>query len=193
MELINVITIAVAVLFGPVAAVQVDRFLSRRRENRKKKNEIFKTLMATRGTTLSYHHVEALNRIDLEFAGNKKFENVIIAWKEYFDQLNQPFNDEQFPVWNSRKTELFTELLFQMGKSLGYSFDKVLIKRNAYSPVGHANQEHETQLIRKYILEVLEGRRNMPFELIQNYDEDTIQRQNELQRLMTEYYRKELE
>ncbi|MDE2314976.1 MAG: hypothetical protein KGK06_01085, partial [Xanthomonadaceae bacterium] len=60
------LTIA-AVLLSPLIAVQVTRYLDNKKEVRERQLWIFKTLMATRASSMSPHHVEALNRIDLEF------------------------------------------------------------------------------------------------------------------------------
>lgn len=185
MELLDIVTIS-AIVIGPIAAVQIDKYLERNRDLKNRKESIFKTLMATRGTVLSYSHVEALNRIDLEFSSNKKYKRVIDAWKEYFDNLSQPATDEQLPVWSSRNTELLANLLFEMGKALHYNFDKVLIKRNVYSPVGHSNVEREQQAIRQGLLELLNGNRIIPMTVIQ--DEETIQKQKDLQVAMKKYY-----
>lgn len=61
------IIMVLAVFLGPVVAVRLTRFLDDRKEVRERKLWIFKTLMATRAYTLAQTHVEALNRIDLEF------------------------------------------------------------------------------------------------------------------------------
>ena len=58
MNTTEIITIA-AILSGPIVAVQVDKLIGRNREIKNRKLSIFKTLMATRGATLSYVHVEA--------------------------------------------------------------------------------------------------------------------------------------
>jgi hypothetical protein len=76
--------IILATLCGPVIAVQVTRYLDDQKEERGRKLQVFKTLMATRAYTLSPAHVEALNRIDLEFSGKKK---VIEVWRQYLDLL----------------------------------------------------------------------------------------------------------
>jgi len=187
MDWIEIIMIA-AVIIGPIAAVQIEKYLQRARDSKNRKEDIFKTLMATRGAVLSYDHVEALNRIDLEFSDNKKYRKVIDAWKEYFDNLRQRVTDENITVWSSKNEELLADLLFEMGKALKYNFDKVLIKRNVYSPVGHANIERENQEIRKGLIEVLEGQRVIPMTLIQ--DEEVINNQQEFQKILKEYYLK---
>lgn len=190
METVEILTI-LAIILGPIAAVQVDKWLQRNRADRERKVSIFKILMATRGSVLSYTHVEALNRIDLEFSDNKKYKKVIDTWKEYFDNLSQKVDDEQLAVWSARNEELISNLLFEMGKSLGYSFDKVLIKRNVYSPVAHGTTEREQQAIRKGIIEIMNGDRSVPFELIQSQDEETLERQKLLQEAMLKYYQKD--
>ncbi len=61
-----------AVFLGPIVAVQLTRYLDNKKEIRERKLWVFKTLMATRASALSPHHVEALNRIDLEFDSNHR-------------------------------------------------------------------------------------------------------------------------
>lgn len=187
MDWIEIIMIA-AVIMGPIGAVQIEKYLQRARDSKNRKEDIFKTLMATRGAVLSYDHVQALNRIDLEFSDNKKYRKVIDTWKEYFDNLRQRVTDENITVWSSKNEELLADLLIEMGKALKYNFDKVLIKRNVYSPIGHANIERENQDIRKGIIEVLEGQRVIPMTLIQ--DEEVINSQQEFQKIVKEYYLK---
>ena len=113
-----------AVLSGPIIAVQLTRFLDDRREVRNRKLQIFKSLMATRAYTMSWIHVEALNRIDLEFDKQEKSElEVIEAWKAYLDLLN---NSDKIPAeqWIVKRTELFVEMLHKMALVLDYTFDK---------------------------------------------------------------------
>lgn len=189
METVDILTI-LAIILGPITAVQVDKWLQRNRADRERKVSIFKTLMATRGSVLSYTHVEALNRIDLEFSDSKKYKKVIDKWKEYFDNLSQKVDEEQISAWSTRNEDLLSNLLFEMGKSLGYSFDKVLIKRNIYSPIAHGTTEREQQTIRKGLIEIMNGDRSVPFELLQTQDEETLKRQKLLQEAMIKYYQK---
>ena len=152
MKLYEILTV-LAIIAGPIFAVQAEKFLQRRRDDKYRRLSIFKTLMATRGSSLSFSHVEALNRIDLEFSDDKKYLKVISAWKEYFDNLGHKTQaDEQISIWLARNEELLANLLYEMGQSLGYKFDKVLIKRNIYSPIGHERTEREYDSIRKLSL-----------------------------------------
>ena len=179
-----------AIVLGPIIAVQVQKYLERSRDLKNRKLYIFKTLMATRGSVLSFAHVEALNRIDLEFSGDRKYLKVISSWKEYFDNLLQKAEtQEELIVWSARNEELLANLLFEMGLSLGYDFDKVLIKRNVYSPVGHFKTERENEIIRQELLKILQGNATLPIRIDHvELSEDAIERQTKLQNLMIEYY-----
>ncbi|MCX4291475.1 MAG: hypothetical protein OSJ36_06785 [Odoribacter sp.] len=190
MECSDIISIC-AIIAGPIFAVQIEKYLERRRENKNRRLSIFKTLMATRGTVLSWDHVEALNRIDLEFSGNKKFEKVIQAWKAYFDNLSQKYTPEEEAIWVNKNRDLLADLLYEMGHSLGFGFDKILIKRNVYSPVGHAKIEFEQEQIRKSMLEILSGDKGFPITLIS--DDKAIEKQEELQSTMLAYYKNQIE
>ena len=57
----------IAILIAPFLAVFAQRQIDLWREQRQRKLWVFKTLMATRGRTLSPEHVQALNMIELEF------------------------------------------------------------------------------------------------------------------------------
>jgi hypothetical protein len=184
MEIISII----AIIVGPILAVQIQKFLERNRENKNRKVQIFKSLMATRGSVLSSTHVEALNRIDLEFSDNKKYKKVIDAWKEYFDNLsNRAKSEADLKIWAARNEELLANLLFEMGNSLGFSFDKVLIKRNIYNPQAYANIEMENDLIRKGVLQLLSGESSLPVTSI--IDEESLAKQKELQDLLLNQYK----
>ncbi|WP_201540202.1 DUF6680 family protein [Psychrobacter sp. 1044] len=159
-----------AVLFGPIIAVQLTRYLDRIKEIRERKLDIFKTLMATRAYNVSWAHVEALNRIDLEFDHNNKKEKAVIsAWKEYLDLLsNSSINSEQ---WNIKRVDLLVELLHKMAKVLNYDFDKIHIKNSFYAPTVHSATEEEQIALRRGLLEVLEGKKHIPisFPDLNNY------------------------
>lgn len=150
-----------AVLLGPIVAVRLTRYLDDRKEIRERKLWVFKTLMATRAYSLSPLHVEALNRIDLEFEATKKNEKQVLdTWKQYLDLLaNRDISPEQ---WNLRRVDLLVELLYHMGKCVGYDFDETQIKNGTYSPVAHGRIEEQQEAIRQGIVDLMEGRRVLP-------------------------------
>jgi hypothetical protein len=157
----------IAVLVGPILALLIQRLLDRLREARKKKIDIFKTLMMYRGTRLSPAFVQALNLIDLEFT--KKSEKAVRdAWKESQDFYSEwgrksPAEKEsQAAQLNSRAVELLAELLVKMGASLGYPLDRVYIKKGWYYPEGLTNIELEQHALRQGLLKVLNGQSVLP-------------------------------
>jgi hypothetical protein len=151
----------IAMILGPLVAVQVTRYLDTRQEIRDRKLQIFKTLMATRGYAVSWEHVGALNRIDLEFQGENEGEKAVIdAWKAYLDHLHR--KDLSLEIWGDKRVDLFSELLHKMSQVLGYKFDKTHIKNSSYSPTAHGNLDLELQVIRTQLIEMLDGKRPLP-------------------------------
>jgi hypothetical protein len=145
-----------ALLIGPIAAIQIDRLIERYKERRRHKLNVFHTLMATRGARLSPTHVEALNRIDFEFYGDRPIQE---AWRLYLDHLSVPSDtvaDQN--RWFDTGFQLFTELLTKMATSLKYQFDPLVLKKGGYYPKGHGDIEADQTLIRKAALNVLEGK-----------------------------------
>src|SRR5438132_6607762 len=78
-----------AVALSPFLAVYAQSRIDIGRASRGAKLAIFKDLMGTRRFTLSPAHVQALNRIDLEFTGDSASElQVKKIWREYLDHLS---------------------------------------------------------------------------------------------------------
>ncbi len=168
-----------AVLLAPLVAVQVQKYLESIKEKRERKLRIFKQLMATRAATVSPEHVQALNMIDLEFH-EEKYKKVTSAWKTYLDHLgNYPKDDEKHqPVWADKRVDLLANLLLEMGKSLGYQFDDVHIKKGIYAPEVHAQIENENFLIRRGVIRLLYGEANLQMDVKSfPYSEDAIKEQ----------------
>lgn len=157
MTLAETLTI-LALIGGPIAAVQIQKRLDVLREERGRKLWIFKTLMATRAATVSAEHVQALNMIDLEFHG-ERYRAVTGAWRTYLDHLNSyPKDDEKRqPLWAERNIELLASLLMVMGKTLGYDFDEVHVKKGIYFPQAHGDIDLENRLIRRGLVRLLFG------------------------------------
>lgn len=152
------ILIVAATLIAPLLAVQAQKWLERFREDRDRKLRVFKTLMATRAATVSPEHVQALNMIDLEFQGDK-FKTVRTEWKTYLDLLGSyPKEDEKLQaIWGERRVDLLARVLMEMGKSLGYEFDEVHVKKGIYAPQAHSEIENEQILLRRGLLRLIYG------------------------------------
>lgn len=192
MQTVNILMV-IAIVTGPILAIQVQKYIERIRDSRIRKINIFKVLMATRGNRISITHVEALNRIDLEFSNKKKYRKVTDSWKEYFNQLYEKYDENDFSVWDNKKDELFVSLLYEMGSSLKFDFNKALIKRNIYSPQGHQDYEETNKTIRDGILKIIKGESKFPIKAYHALDEETLKKQLELTELSIKYFKMELE
>jgi hypothetical protein len=173
MSLFGTVAIILATLGGPVFAVQVQKYLERRRASHERRLAIFRALMSTRAARLSGPHVEALNMIDVEFyearrrffPENKPFRRVRSAWNAYLDHLRAPMptDKSQEPVFFAKREDLFTDLLYEMALALGYEdFDKTYIKNQSYMPQWHGDIELEQTIIRKGLAEILAGKKDFP-------------------------------
>jgi hypothetical protein len=150
----------VAVIVGPILAVQAQKYIERRREDRMRKLFLFRELMSTRAARLSQRHVEALNLIDLEYPGDKAKDRAVHeAWRSYLDALGTPNDPQNQGVIFERRDRAFTELMYQMAQRLSFPFDRVAIERNVYTPIAHGRLEDDQELIRKGVVELLTGKR----------------------------------
>lgn len=174
-----------AVIIAPISAVQVQKIIENYREARGRKIYIFKTLMATRASTLSFDHVHALNMIDLEFY-DKKYSKVKSSWRLYLDHLGSfPVNgNEQIvAVWSDRRSDLFASLLVDMGQSIGFDFDSVHIKKSIYYPEAHGRIEDQNSLIRDGMIKLLYGENSLKMEITDfPSDENLVNGQQKIQK-----------
>ncbi len=164
--------VVIATLLSPLIAVQVTKWLDRRKQAREEQIRIFKTLMATRAATLDPRHVESLNAIDVVFSANdKKQKEIRRYWKQYLDHLN----DKNYPAghWGTKRVELLVDLLHSMGSYLGFDFDKTHIKNESYFPQGYSSLEDDQTAIRKAVLEVLAGKRPLPMFVVNLPSQET--------------------
>jgi hypothetical protein len=171
-EIVIGITSIIAILAGPIVALRLQTRLDKRREAKDRKLKVFKTLMMHRVTPLSPYFVQALNLIDVEFdAANEK--PVRDAWKVLLDHFADIGNLTRAgtplpPNTTEKSATLATTLLLAMGKSLGYEFDEVQIKKGAYYPQGLGDVEQEQNALRRALLDLLEGKRRMPVALFED-------------------------
>jgi hypothetical protein len=146
---LSAVTIA-AIYYGPISALKIQRTLDEEREARNRKMYIFKTLMSNWATRTSPAYVQSLNLIDVEFtAENEKEKAVRVAWKELLDVYS---NYKTISNALEKVDELTAAMLAAMGKTLGYDFDKVYLKKGAYYPEIAFNVEQEQHALRKQLL-----------------------------------------
>lgn len=156
------LTIA-AIILGPILALCAQRALDFLREKRHRKLRVFRELMVTRYIRLSPRHVEALNAVPMEFKNLGKEKKVLDAWKEYLDHLGTDATID-LNAWTLRGSDLLADLLFEMSDLLGYDFEKLRIKREAYVPKLFIDMEAEQHMLRKQLLELTDGtgKRKLP-------------------------------
>ncbi len=135
----SIITI-VAIIIGPILAVQAETYLSRRREERERRLQVFRTLMLTRKVPLAPNRIDALNLIDIYF---DKDDEVTKGWRAYFDTLNNLFKEgisiDEAKRLNATSEEKFIDLLDSMSKAVGYKkFDKTYLKNAVYFPQAYS-------------------------------------------------------
>lgn len=155
-----------AILVAPIVAVQVQKRLEVIRERRQRRLNVFYALMATRSARVSVAHVEALNRIDLEFYGeslfgaprqSRSYKTVRDAWALYRDHLNRPGLPGETAQWFFRGDDLFIDLLHAMSDSLGFDFQKAHLKSAVYSPQARADEEQLDRRLKQGLAEVVTG------------------------------------
>lgn len=166
----------IVVLLAPIIAVQVQKYLELIRERRNRKLHIFYTLMATRAARTSMPHVEALNRIDLEYRGHRSQARLVQsegersvshAWNAYRDHLNTQYKEDDFRHWVERGDELFGSLLYCMGNELNYDFDKVQLQKGVYSPKAHGDEELYQRFAKAWFVDIAQGKKSIPINIVE--------------------------
>lgn len=157
--------VVVSTLLGPILAVQAQKWIESVKAVKSRKSFVFEQLMASRNSRVSAEHVRALNMIDLVFNGSIWFgftirsgseKRVLDSWREYLDHLNNK-GTMDLSHWFSVGDDLLTNLLFSIGRDVGYKFDKIHIKRGIYTPIAHGEMENELTEIRKSLLSLFKG------------------------------------
>jgi hypothetical protein len=152
----------IAIIVGPIAAVRITVRSEERREKLRRKYQTFYALMRTRRVTLSAEHVSALNTIQTEFHDDLR---VIEAYKKYIENLSSPgpiLNDPAGRRFMEVRNDIFNEMMFEIGRSLGFNFDKRDLAKYSYTPQGWVDTEAEQNAVRKLALELLLGQRGLP-------------------------------
>jgi len=157
---------AVAIVSAPLITLWVQKKLETFRKEKQRKLYIFRVLMGTRANITSLDHVQALNMIDIEFCKEKKIRDL---WNMYRDHLNsypQNQNEQDEKNWEEKRVDYLTDLLHGISEYLNYDFDKVILKKGAYSPRAHGWLDLEHKLIRKGLVELLNGDKSIKVNLL---------------------------
>ena len=152
-------------ILGPVLAFGIQHWRDQLREDRNRKRKIFHQLLLTLKVPMAPAHVDAINSISLEFYSHPE---IIRAWRLYTSHLNNAAmlkNNSQ--RWGEKKFELLVDLVYEMGKVLGYSnIDKATLRDNLYVPQGYEDREQQFSQIRDSLQKVLRGERPVPITMV---------------------------
>ena len=185
---VNPWAIVFATLAGPILAVEAQRWVSKRTERKQRQQQLFRALMNTRIGTLTFEHVSALNAVPLEFHQDA---TIMQKWRTYLQHLNTKM--ESLEVWGVRRVDLYSDLLAEMAKRLGYGFDLLQLKNEIYSPQGHAEIEADQVVIRRGVAELLKGDRALPLDVRSiAQDPEMSGRIRDLQDLLARWLRGEI-
>ena len=107
---------------------------------------------------------QPLNTIQIEFHDDA---SVVEAYKKYIENLGGPAlppgsNDQTTRRFVDGRNDAFNEMMFEIGRSLGFSFDKRDLAKYSYTPQGWVDTEAEQNAVRKLALELLLGQRGLP-------------------------------
>jgi hypothetical protein len=168
------LTIA-AVVIGPILALGAQRVLDNLRERHERQVRLFRELMVTRSSRLSARHVEALNGVPLEFEDSGKEMRVITAWKTYLDHLGTDATKDG-ATWNRVGGELLVELLYEISRRVGYTFEKPRIIGEVYLPQLFNTLEVEQTALRQRLLELTDGKgtRKLPVAIFETRFPDLV-------------------
>ena len=158
-----------ALLVGPFIGIYTQKWIETKKEHRSKQLDIFRVLLGERHSNFSAKYIRALNLIPIDFSDKKKKEKpVIIASKTLLNHLvNLPEkkdykNEAEYrnaeQISDEKEYEYRVELLFEISKCLGYSFEKVDIKGAAYNSTADEDEERdEKKAIREGLIFLLAG------------------------------------
>lgn len=125
------VAIIIAACLGPVFAIQIQKFLDRRRESRRRQEKIFQTLIETRSAATSPLHISTINAIPIEFYGKaKNMEAVTNSWRIYHEHFNH--RPDSIQNWEDTRKDLYFNLLISMAIYLNYPSDKIQTHRQIH-------------------------------------------------------------
>lgn len=160
------ITNIIAVILGPISAVQIQKWIEKYTEKRNRRLNIFITLMATRGQRLSFEHVRVLNMIDIEFYGEQQ---ILDSWQDYLNCLSTKINEEytkkEVDDWSEKKDNSFIKLLSEMANLLNYKFDSDHLKKGFYLPTAHGKEEEYQNFVRGEIIKIFSEKTSIPVKI----------------------------
>lgn len=149
--------ITVAALFlGPIFALLAQRGLDLLRERKKKRVDLYLTIMSMRLAWIHVDSIKAHNLIDTVF-DRKSDRPIRDAWRAVIAHVNtpRPKDKDGADQWDNRLMDLRVDLYQAMGKAVGYNHTVDYIKTQIYLPEYHVNAELELLQIRKQLAKAI--------------------------------------
>lgn len=138
----------IAVVSGPIFAVIISLWYQKRKHKQDIKHRVFLTLMAHRKSNPPHPAlVEALNTLDVIFSKNNQ---VLKAWKDYFDLLSTPNPDSRtFDAQNRAQLDLLSAIASDLGyKKLRQTTIDCYYRTQAQAEQGKILAEIQTEFLR---------------------------------------------
>lgn len=158
---------------GSLATLIGNHFYTQWREKKQKREQIFRTLMSTRGFRTYATHVEALCAVEVEWSSPED-EKVRSAWKAYNHHLNkqvsQDLSDPENVAWRNTLEDLFADLIVALGESIGKPQDKTDVKTGAYGPRAWWEAEQENSVLRKGMVRIIASGLGRAIPVLVQYD-----------------------
>lgn len=171
------ILIAGCTLASPILAVLATRVVDAWRDSRARKNAVFVSLMSTRRAQLTPEHVQALNLIEIEFAGSAGVNAELKVYMNLMEERAPPlsrFEKDQAVISAYRQADedlirrrrrAFGSLVQALGKKLGRNVDRYDIIEGGYYPGGWAEAETLQLDNLRRINDILNWRDRLPVHL----------------------------
>jgi hypothetical protein len=164
-------------ILGPFLAVIATRGLDIWRERDARREGIFVSLMSTRRSVLNPEHVQALSRVELEFASDK---DVLIHQRQYMSLLEEPSPPEGNVIENDwlakRRRRAFTELVHAIATRLHTRVDRLDILEGGYYPAAWAEAEQLQIENLRGLNNILKGHSTLPIRVGQRTPPANAQR-----------------
>ncbi len=154
----------VAIISGPIAAIAIQLFFEKRREDRRRKLSLLDILMANRGRMTTLPSVQAFNQIEIVFYDN---EDVRSKWAELFNELERArtLTGDELQSCYKKREDLLVELISLIADSLGYKLSHTTLKGRRYNPQAFVDEENYQAAIRKAMLPLISGEKPLTVRL----------------------------
>lgn len=161
----NELLTIIAIVIGPVLAVQVEALRRERQAQRERRLSILRALMCNVGSGLNEGFVTSLNLIGLEFVDQ---QDVIQTWRTYIAHLGTPRGNEaaHTALWDQRQRDMLFDLIYQLSKSLGFKYGRDDLQRGSYTPSGWGQRAVEEYVNRTEFMKIMVGEKAFPITVV---------------------------